>query len=88
MDKRKGFTLIELLVVISIITLLLALVFPVLSKVKEQVRLVICKSNMRQVAVAINLYANANDDKVVPGDFAMGHDIWNLSSEGPNAWKL
>lgn len=88
MDKRKGFTLIELLVVISIIVLLLALTVPVLSKAKEQVRLVICKNNMRQVAIAINLYANTNDDKVVPGDFEMGHDIWNLSSEGPNAWKL
>ncbi|MHC4646112.1 MAG: type II secretion system protein [Planctomycetota bacterium] len=56
--ERAGFTLIELLVVISIISLLMALVLPALSKAKAQAKSAICTSNMHQIGVAANLYAH------------------------------
>jgi len=61
MNKQKGFTLIELLVVISIIAMLMAILMPVLRKAKEQVKLVTCMSNLRQVGLSADLYTQNND---------------------------
>jgi prepilin-type N-terminal cleavage/methylation domain-containing protein len=57
----SGFTLIELLVVIAILSLLMAILFPVISKVKHQARLTLCAGNLRQVGLAIQLYADDFD---------------------------
>jgi prepilin-type N-terminal cleavage/methylation domain-containing protein/prepilin-type processing-associated H-X9-DG protein len=59
--KRRGFTLIELLVVIAIIALLMGILMPVLGKVREQGKDVICRNNLRQIGIAANLYAEANN---------------------------
>ena len=66
MDKRSGFTLIELLVVIAIIALLMAIMMPALSYVRKQARAGACQSNMRQLCLAMNLYALDHDDRTMP----------------------
>lgn len=58
MSKREGFTLIELLVVISIIALLMAILMPALSKVKEQAKAAICLSNLHQHGLAWKMYTD------------------------------
>ena len=61
--KRKGFTLIELLVVIAIIAILLAILMPALSRVKEQAREMSCRANLRQYGVVQTMYLDDNDDR-------------------------
>lgn len=49
--KRAGFTLIELMVVVAILAVLVALLMPVLSKLKEAANRVTCASNIRQLTM-------------------------------------
>src|SRR5881275_2168387 len=64
-----GFNAIELLVVIAIVAILAALLLPALTKAKEQGRSSICKNNMRQLTLAMVLYADDNNDYLPwPGD--------------------
>lgn len=61
---HSGFTLVELLVVIAILAILSALLLPALSRAKEQGRLTTCLSNLKQVNLAIRLYADDNADSL------------------------
>jgi prepilin-type processing-associated H-X9-DG protein len=70
--KRVGFTLVELLVVIGIIALLIAMLLPALGKAREQANAVKCASNMRQIFLASQLYANANHGFIMPARVASG----------------
>ncbi len=64
MREKKGFTLVELLVVISIIALLLAILLPALGRAREVSKLVVCQSNLRQLAIAWMTYAQSNDERM------------------------
>lgn len=59
--KSKAFTLIELLTVIAIIGILAAILIPVVGKVRETARQAVCGSNIRQISVAILLFADDNN---------------------------
>lgn len=71
MRSRRAFTLIELLVVIAIIAILAALLLPVLAMAKEKSYRAQCINNFKQLAAAIQMYADDHADQL-PGPVWQG----------------
>src|SRR5262249_32018947 len=59
---RPAFTLIELLVVIAIIAILAAILFPVFAQAREAARKTMCVSNVRELGLGWNMYAQDYDE--------------------------
>ena len=62
--RRGGFTLIELLVVIAIIAILAAILFPVFAQARAKARQASCTSNLKQVGLAVLMYATDYDEQL------------------------
>jgi prepilin-type N-terminal cleavage/methylation domain-containing protein len=64
MRSQRGFTLIELLVVIAIIALLMGILMPALSVVREQGRRTACAHNEKNMGMGLFMYAHDYDGKL------------------------
>jgi prepilin-type N-terminal cleavage/methylation domain-containing protein/prepilin-type processing-associated H-X9-DG protein len=78
--KGKGFTLIELLVVIAIIAILAAMLFPVFARARESARKIQCLSNVKNIAMALQMYVG-DWDRFPPGEHRQ--DVWQYFQTGP-----
>jgi len=64
--SHGGFTLIELLVVISIISLLISILLPSMSRAREQAKAVHCLARLKEYGNALGAYFNINNDRLPP----------------------
>jgi prepilin-type N-terminal cleavage/methylation domain-containing protein/prepilin-type processing-associated H-X9-DG protein len=81
-SPKRGFTLIELLVVISIIAILMAILMPALSKVRENARRTICSTRLRDIGTALSVYRQMYDGHLPPS-WAIGTERGQYSNPDP-----
>jgi prepilin-type N-terminal cleavage/methylation domain-containing protein len=79
---HRGFTLIELLVVIAIISILAAMLLPALNRATLKADSVGCKSNLRQLGVALNLYVQQEGEVFVRLETT--HLRWKVRMSSPD----
>jgi len=85
-QRGKGFTLIELLVVIAIIGILAAMVFPVFARARESARKAVCLSNVKNIALAIQMYLADNNDTLPASEYRQEVFDYLNTAPGGNAY--
>ena len=64
--RTAAFTLLDVLVTMAVISVLIAILSPALSSIRESARQVVCRSNVRQMGIGISLFAENNKDLIPP----------------------
>lgn len=86
--RNRGFTLIELLVVIAIIAILAAILFPVLTRAREQARTSACSSNMHQIYSGLVMYCDEWNGFIPPSMPINSYDSRESLSEDPDPRQI
>ena len=85
--RSRAFTLIELLVVIAIIAILAAILFPVFAQAREKARSASCLSNLKQIALSLQMYQQDYDETMF-GSFALPAPYTNTGVDGTNLVRM
>ena len=84
-NDGRGFTLVELLVVIAIIGMLIALLFPAIQHARESARKTQCKSNLRQIGLAIDQYIDRQGSR---GKFPDAAQMPSINEDVPPLYEV
>ena len=68
--KKRGFTMVELIIVVAVIAILASIIIPKMSGARDKAKLAGCKTNMKHISIAFELYANDNQGCYQPSDYA------------------
>jgi prepilin-type N-terminal cleavage/methylation domain-containing protein len=95
MKRQHAFTLVELLVVIGIIALLISLLLPALTRSRQHAASTVCKSNMHQIAIEMQIYANNYKGWIFPvgnlmtsGQYANQYETLGTNKSPTNRWPM
>ena len=83
--KSAYFTLIELLVVIAIIAILAAMLLPALSSARAAAKSAGCLGNLKQLAMAANMYSDESDDWSCPGSYSSSNTFFHILAPADGA---
>jgi competence protein ComGC len=67
--NRCAFSLVDVLVTLAVISVLIGLLLPTLSGVRETTRQVVCRSNVRSLGLGIVLFADDHENKLPPSEY-------------------
>ena len=94
---EKGFAIIELLVAVVVVATLMALLFPVIGRANESGKRAACANNLRQIGIALQMYADDHDgifplldgsDWTVSGNLSYNHHFAALYPNYINEFKI
>jgi len=69
--KDRGFTMVELMIVIAIIAVLASIIMPKMTGARNRSTIAACKGNLRQIATAMEMYANENNGNYIPTSYSL-----------------
>lgn len=82
--RGGAFSLIDVLVTIAVIGVLISLLLPSISMVRESTRRIACSSDMRQFGLGVGMYAQDNRDELLPSVFLEEHGAYKAMAVAPH----